>query len=187
MRVALALLLCLSSAAFAAPRLAILDEPGFPFYMASEADSPRLFQDLFRGIGLEAVEDAALIEHAKSLGNALNEAEEHKLIADTLAAFLERHRPKAERVCVGLPGRMALIRQFELPPVDPARWAEELRSLLTDDLVDELRLMIDPLVLGGGKRIFPEDGQLRRFRLAEHEFTNYGALLTTYSRQREEE
>jgi dihydrofolate reductase len=65
--------------------------------------------------------------------------------------------------------------------------AQLVRSLLTDDLVDELRLMIDPLVLGGGKRIFPEDGQLRRFRLAEHEFTNYGALLTTYSRQREEE
>ena len=62
-----------------------------------------------------------------------------------------------------------------------------VRSLLTDDLVDELRLAIDPLVLGGGKRIFPEDGELRRFRLAEYEFTNDGAMLTTYSRQREED
>ena len=60
-------------------------------------------------------------------------------------------------------------------------------SLLTDDLVDELRLMIAPLVLGGGKRIFPEDGRLRRFRLTEHEITNDGAMLTTYSRQREGE
>ena len=60
-----------------------------------------------------------------------------------------------------------------------------VRSLLTDDLVDELRLTIDPLVLGGGKRIFPEDGELRRFRLSEHELTTDGALLTTYSRQRE--
>ena len=62
-----------------------------------------------------------------------------------------------------------------------------VRSLLTDDLVDELRLTIDPLVLGGGKRIFPEDGELRRFRLSEHESTNDGAMLMTYSRQREEE
>ena len=62
-----------------------------------------------------------------------------------------------------------------------------VRSLLTDDLVDELRLMIVPLVLGGGKSIFPEDGELRRFRLAEREFTNGGAMLATYSRQREEE
>jgi type IV pilus assembly protein PilM len=67
------------------------------------------------------VEAAVLIEHAKSLGNALNEADEHKLIADTLSKFLERHRPKAERICIGLPGRMALVRQFELPPVEPAK------------------------------------------------------------------
>ena len=65
--------------------------------------------------------------------------------------------------------------------------AQLVRGLLADDLVDELRLMIDPLVLGGGKRIFPQGGQLRRFRLVEHEFTNDGAMLTTYSRQREEE
>jgi dihydrofolate reductase len=55
---------------------------------------------------------------------------------------------------------------------------------VASDLVDELRLMIDPLVLGGGKRIFPEDRALRRFRLTEHEFTNDGAILATYSRQR---
>lgn len=65
--------------------------------------------------------------------------------------------------------------------------AQLVRSLLTDDLVDGLRLAIDPLVLGGGKRIFPEDGELRRFALVEREFTNDGTLLTTYSRQREEE
>ena len=62
-----------------------------------------------------------------------------------------------------------------------------MRSLLADDLVDELRLMIDPVVLGGGKRIFPEDGKLRRFRLAEHESTSGGAVLATYSRERGEE
>lgn len=65
--------------------------------------------------------------------------------------------------------------------------AQLVRSLLTDDLVDDLRLMIDPLALGGGKRIFPEDGEMRRFRLMDHEFTNDGTILTTYSRQREDE
>ena len=65
--------------------------------------------------------------------------------------------------------------------------AELVRSLLTDDLVDALRLAVDPLLLGGGKRIFPEDGGLRRFRLAEHESTSSGTLLTTYWRRREEE
>jgi dihydrofolate reductase len=65
--------------------------------------------------------------------------------------------------------------------------AQLVRSLLADDLVDGLRLAIDPLVLDGGKRIFPEDGELRRFRLAESESTSGGTLLTTYSRRREGE
>ena len=42
---------------------------------------------------------------------------------------------------------------------------ELVRTLIEHDLVDELRLMIDPLVLGGGKRIFPDDGASRPLRL----------------------
>ena len=40
-----------------------------------------------------------------------------------------------------------------------------MRSLLEADLVDELNLMIEPIVLGGGKSIFPTDGAARRFEL----------------------
>ena len=36
-----------------------------------------------------------------------------------------------------------------------------VQTLIEHDLVDEFRLMIDPLVLGGGKRIFRDDGALR--------------------------
>lgn len=39
-------------------------------------------------------------------------------------------------------------------------------TLLANDLVDELHLLVYPLSLGGGKRIFPE-GALRRFVLLE--------------------
>jgi dihydrofolate reductase len=35
---------------------------------------------------------------------------------------------------------------------------ELVKTLIGHDLVDELRLMIDPVLLGGGKRIFPDDG-----------------------------
>ena len=38
---------------------------------------------------------------------------------------------------------------------------ELVKTLIEHDLADELRLMIDPLVLGGGKRIFGDDGTLR--------------------------
>src|SRR5512133_2134438 len=42
-----------------------------------------------------------------------------------------------------------------------------VQTLIEHDLVDELRLMIDPLVLGGGKRVFPDDGLRRQFRLVD--------------------
>lgn len=56
------------------------------------------------------------------------------------------------------------------------------QALFEHDLVDGLRVMLDPLVLGGGKRVFPDDGARRPLRLAEHEVTTTGAVLATYLR-----
>ncbi len=38
-------------------------------------------------------------------------------------------------------------------------------QLIEHDLVDEYRLMIEPVLLGGGKRVFPDDGQARPLEL----------------------
>jgi dihydrofolate reductase len=56
-----------------------------------------------------------------------------------------------------------------------------VRTLTEHDLVDELRLMIDPLLLGGGKRIFRDDGLLRQLRLVDGQVTGTGAILATYA------
>ncbi len=58
---------------------------------------------------------------------------------------------------------------------------ELVRTLIEHDLVDELRLMIDPLVLGGGKRIFRDDGALRSLRLVDGRVTSTGAILAAYA------
>lgn len=58
---------------------------------------------------------------------------------------------------------------------------ELVPALLARGLVDELRLMIDPVLLGGGKRIFRDDGALRALRLVESRPTSTGALLTRYA------
>lgn len=55
-------------------------------------------------------------------------------------------------------------------------------ALLAHDLVDELRLMIDPVILGGGKRFFRDDGVCRRLTLVASETTPTGAILATYAR-----
>ena len=54
------------------------------------------------------------------------------------------------------------------------------RALLAAGLVDELDLMIEPVVLGGGKSIFPADGEARRFRLESVTQANTGVLCCRY-------
>jgi len=57
-----------------------------------------------------------------------------------------------------------------------------VRTLIQLDLVDEYQLIIDPLMVGGGKRIFPEDGALRSLELVDAQPTSTGALIATFAR-----
>ncbi len=57
-----------------------------------------------------------------------------------------------------------------------------VQSLLARDLVDEIRVMIDPVILGGGKRLFCDDGVLRPLRLVSSVVTSTGAVLASYAR-----
>ncbi|WP_405014823.1 dihydrofolate reductase family protein [Kitasatospora sp. NBC_01539] len=54
------------------------------------------------------------------------------------------------------------------------------RTLLREGLVDELRLMIMPVILGGGKSIFPEDGALRPLELVSTVTSSTGVHVCTY-------
>jgi dihydrofolate reductase len=58
---------------------------------------------------------------------------------------------------------------------------ELVQTLIEHDLVDEFRLMIDPVVLGGGKRIFRDDGAFRPLRLVDSLVTTTGAIIATYA------
>jgi len=58
---------------------------------------------------------------------------------------------------------------------------ELVRTLIEHDLVDEYRVMIDPLIVGGGKRIFHGDGMLRPLRLIDSQVTTAGAIIATYA------
>jgi dihydrofolate reductase len=56
-----------------------------------------------------------------------------------------------------------------------------VRSLLDQGLLDELTLMISPVVAGGGrKRLFADDAALTKFELVEAKPTSSGALIATY-------
>ena len=53
-------------------------------------------------------------------------------------------------------------------------------QLLEHDLVDEYVLMIEPILLGGGKRVFPEDGRARPLELVSTVAASTGVLICTY-------
>jgi dihydrofolate reductase len=55
-----------------------------------------------------------------------------------------------------------------------------VRALLQEGLVGELRLMIEPVLLGGGKSIFPADGALRPLELASTVTSGTGVQVCTY-------
>ena len=52
------------------------------------------------------------------------------------------------------------------------------QTLMTNDLVDEYRLMVYPVVLGEGKRLFRDADATRRLRLTDSQTTSTGVLLT---------
>ena len=62
-----------------------------------------------------------------------------------------------------------------------------VRSLLKDDLLDELRLIIHPLVLGSGKRLFKDEGYSKPLELVDSKTFATGVLYLTYRPARQEE
>jgi len=53
-------------------------------------------------------------------------------------------------------------------------------QLVEHDLVDEYVLMIEPILLGGGKRVFPEDGRARPLELVSTTTAGTGVVICTY-------
>ena len=55
-----------------------------------------------------------------------------------------------------------------------------VRSLLANDLLDELRLMVHPIVVGEGKRLFEDGGDRKPLELVDSQTFGTGVLYLTY-------
>jgi dihydrofolate reductase len=55
-----------------------------------------------------------------------------------------------------------------------------VRSLLEEDLLDELRLMVHPIVVGSGKRLFEDGGDQKALQLVDSKTFSTGVLYLTY-------
>ncbi len=80
-----------------------------------------------------------------------------------------------------VPAAVQALKQEDGGPLHVIGSPTLARTLIEANLVDELRFMIDPVLLGGGKRIFSDDGALRSLRLIDSQVTTTGAVLATYA------
>ncbi|MDQ2888218.1 MAG: dihydrofolate reductase family protein, partial [Chloroflexota bacterium] len=55
-----------------------------------------------------------------------------------------------------------------------------IQSLMRHNLVDEYMLMIHPLVLGSGRRLFADDGTFAALHLVKTKTTSTGIIIATY-------
>jgi dihydrofolate reductase len=60
--------------------------------------------------------------------------------------------------------------------------AQLVQTLLEQDLVDELRLMVFPVVLGDGKRLFGETSDKKPLRLVDSKTVGDGVSILVYGR-----
>jgi dihydrofolate reductase len=60
--------------------------------------------------------------------------------------------------------------------------AQLVQGLIEHDLVDELRLMVFPVVLGSGKRLFGETSDKKRLRLTDSKAVGDGVVILVYER-----
>ena len=65
-------------------------------------------------------------------------------------------------------------------PTAASPTAGAMERPIAEGLVDELRLMIEPITLGGGKTIFADDGAKRTFELISAVTAATGVQLCTY-------
>lgn len=59
-----------------------------------------------------------------------------------------------------------------------------VQTLIENDLVDEYSLTVYPIVLGSGKKLFPDSDQARKLKLVDSKPTTTGGLMLTYRPER---
>jgi dihydrofolate reductase len=75
---------------------------------------------------------------------------------------------------------VAKLKEGDDGPILVAGSCTLVHFLLENDLVDALRLMVFPVILGGGKRPFPESGQKKSFTLSDMRTFASGVSVQTY-------
>jgi dihydrofolate reductase len=81
-----------------------------------------------------------------------------------------------------VPGAVRALKERDGGELQVHGSAGLVQTLLREDLVDELRLVVVPVTLGEGKRLFGDGAVPRSWRLTASRISGTGALMLTYQR-----
>ena len=102
------------------------------------------------------------------------------VVSSTLQAPLEWNNSKLIKGDVA--AEVAKLKERDGGRILVAGSATLVHTLIEHDLVDELRLMVFPVMIGGGIRPFPESQQKKPFRLTGMQKFDSGVAVNTYER-----
>jgi dihydrofolate reductase len=113
------------------------------------------------------------------IADRLNSMPKH-VVSTTLSAPLEWNNSTLLRGDLGT--SVAELKRGDGGPIMVHGSATLARGLLEADLVDDLRLMVFPVIVGGGAGIFPGGFEMSSFTLSTTEQVLPNVLALTYSR-----
>jgi dihydrofolate reductase len=107
---------------------------------------------------------------------------------DALTKYVATHRPESlgwqnsQPLGNDLIARLRELKQEKGPNLVTQGSSELVQQLLASDLVDELKLLTYPVLLGKGKRLFGSDGLPSSFELTRSTVSSTGVAIASYAR-----
>ncbi len=167
----------------------VMDEPGqwsFPFWSeeASNFKHDELFASDALLLGRVTYEGFAkawpTMEGTGDYGERMNSLP--KYVASTT---LDTAEWNASVITGSVPDAVARLREQPGQDVLVFGSGTLLQTLLQHDLIDEYRLMVHPLVLGSGKRLFREGSEKQTLKLVGTRSFSTGIVVLTYQPDRQ--
>ncbi|MGH2691519.1 MAG: dihydrofolate reductase family protein [Actinomycetota bacterium] len=130
--------------------------------------------DIFAGYWPSSTEEPGLAERLNSLPKYV--------VSTTLEEPLEWNN--SSLIKDDVPNQLSKLK--ELPGRDLLVFGsgDLAQTLMEHDLIDEYRLMVHPIVLGSGKRLFREGNPRTGLRLVDSTISSTGTLIATYAPER---
>jgi dihydrofolate reductase len=83
-----------------------------------------------------------------------------------------------------VPNQLAKLKERPVRDILVFGSGDLAQTLMEHDLIDEYRLMLHPIVLGSGKRLFREGNPRTGLRLVDSKISGTGTVIATYAPQR---